>query len=103
MLLALRAKLTTPSMLLKVPGILNVAKTTVRTDLPTARFEDFIKLAQHIDTSKVQTFVLGPTVYASQPPMSQTGGVYELVLNMARVKKWSIDQFGTDSTYYTAP
>jgi len=103
LLLALRAKLTTPSMLLKVPGILSVAKGTVRTDLPQSRFEDFINLAQHIDASKVQSFVLGPNTYASQPPMSQTGGVYELVLNMTRIKKWSIDQFGTDSTYYAAP
>ncbi len=103
LLLALRAKLTQPGMLLKLPDILNVAKQTVRTDLPTSRFEDFVNLAQNIDTSKVQTFVLGPNVYASQPPMSQTGGVYELVLDMARIKTWSIAQFGADSTYSPAP
>lgn len=98
-LLALRAKLTSPSMLLKLPDILQVAKQTVRTDLPTSQFDQYIKLAQSIDPSKVQTVVLGPSKFSYSPPMSQTNGIYELVLNMDALKKWSIAQFGADSTY----
>lgn len=100
LLLALRAKLTTPSMLLKIPDILQVAKETVRTDLPTSEFERFINLAQHVDTKNVKSFVLGPP-YAVNPPASTTGGTYMLVPDMARIKAWSVKLFGSDSAYST--
>jgi len=102
LLLALRTKLTSPSMLPKLPGILQIAGDTVRTNLPSDRLEEFITLARNVDTKSVQQFVLGPP-YATSPPMSTTGGVYTLVLDMKLIMKLSIRLFGSDSRYYTGP
>lgn len=98
LLVALRAKLTSPGMLPKLPSIIQVAGDTVRTNLPTDRLDQFISLARNVDTSTIQRYVLGPP-YSIHPPTSSTGGIYELRLQMDRMARLSIKLFGNDSRY----
>ena len=49
----------------------------------------------------VRRFVLGPP-YARNPPKGTPGG-YQLVLDMDRMAKLSIDLFGQQSRYAAAP
>jgi len=48
----------------------------------------------------VKRVVLGPP-YAKNPPVGTPGG-YQLILDMDRIAKLSIDLFGADSSYATA-
>ncbi|MEX2183227.1 MAG: LCP family protein [Chloroflexota bacterium] len=98
-LLALRSQLTTPEALGNLPGLLDAAADTVRTNFPSDRVGEMIDLAQRIDTDSVRQIVLGPTKYATRPPYSETGGIYELRLKMDALAALSIEIFGQDSRY----
>ncbi len=98
LLVALRAKLTSASMLPKLPEVISVAGDTVRTNLPTDRFEEFIGLAREVDTKAIDRYVL-TYPYAFHPPMSSTGGVWTLQLHMDKVAALSKKLFGDDSRY----
>jgi polyisoprenyl-teichoic acid--peptidoglycan teichoic acid transferase len=102
-LLALRDKLTRPSMLPKLPGILDAAGDTVRTNFPSDRVGEMIDLAQSVDTDKVRQYVLGPSKYAERAPYSETGGVYKLRLKVDALAKLSIAIFGPASRYASLP
>jgi len=102
-LLALRTKLTRPSMLPELPGILDAAADTVKTNFPSDRIAEMIELAQKVDTESVRQYVLGPTKYAERPPYSETGGEYKLRLKLDALAKLSIDVFGDDSRYASLP
>jgi len=98
LLLALRARLTSPDMITKLPDVIRVAGDTVRTNVPTDRLEAFISLARSLDSKAAQRFVLGPP-YATHPPSETTGGIYTLRLDMAKLAKLSVELFGSDSRY----
>jgi LCP family protein required for cell wall assembly len=98
LLLALRAKLTSPDMITKLPDIIKVAGDTIRTNFDTGRLEEMIAIARGVDSKSVQQFVLGPG-YATHPPNNTTGGIYTLKLDLVRVAKLSIRLFGSDSRY----
>ena len=98
LLVALEKKLTTADMLPKLPSILQEASNAVRTNFPAERLGDMIALARDIPDGQITQKVLGPP-FAINPPPAQSGGVYELVLQMDLVKKLSITLFGTDSLY----
>jgi len=102
LLIALRKKLTSPTMLPKLPALLKAAAQTVRTDFPQDKVADMVALVRGIDDSSIQRYVLGPP-YSTHPPNTATGGIYTLKLNMARVAKLSAKLFGADSRYYVAP
>ena len=102
-LLALRDKLTKPSMLPELPGILDAAGDTVRTNFPSARVGEMIDLAQRVETDEVRQVVLGPSKYATRPPYSETGGVYKLRLKVDALARLSIDIFGNASRYASLP
>jgi anionic cell wall polymer biosynthesis LytR-Cps2A-Psr (LCP) family protein len=98
-LLALREQLTQPDMLPQIPDLLDAAGDTIRTNFPSDRVGEMVDLAQRIDTDTVTQVVLGPRTYATVPPTSETGGIYELRLNMDAVARLSIQIFGDASTY----
>lgn len=102
-LLALRDKLTTPAMLEKLPGILDTAGDTIRTNFPSERVGEMIDLAQRVDRETVRQYVLGPSKYAVRPPLSETGGIYKLRLKMDALAALSIDIFGSSSRYASLP
>lgn len=102
-LLALRTKLTRPSMLPELPGILDAAADTVKTNFPSDRIAEMIELAQKVDSESIRQYVLGPSKYAERPPYSETGGEYKLRLKMDALAKLSIDVFGEASRYASLP
>jgi LCP family protein required for cell wall assembly len=100
-LLSLRGKLTSPQMLPQLPQILDVAGDTIRTNFPSDRINEMIELATRVNDDDTFRAVLGPP-YATNPPLSSTGGIYTLKLDMEKVAALSIELFGADSRYAAA-
>jgi polyisoprenyl-teichoic acid--peptidoglycan teichoic acid transferase len=100
LLVALRAKLTTPEMLARLPGLLDAAADTVRTNLPQDRLMEFVDLARGIEGESIKRYVLGPP-YSVHPPTASTGGIYILKLDEARIAALSVELFGDESRYAT--
>ena len=67
-LLALRDKLTQPEMLPELPGILDMAGKTMRTNFPSDRIGEMVDLASGWTREDVRQYVLGPSKYAGPPP-----------------------------------
>ncbi len=101
LLIALEQKLTDPAMLPKLPDILNDAKDTLVTNFPPDRLGDMLEIAQRVDDENITRKVLNSIT--SRPPLSTTGGVYILKLDMKKMAKLSVDLFGEDSRYYEPP
>jgi LCP family protein required for cell wall assembly len=97
-LVALRAKLTSPQMLPKIPELVGLAGDTIRTNFPTDRLDEMLTIANNVDDESIVQKVLGPP-YALHPPSSTTGGIYTLQLDMERLAKLSIELFGNQSAY----
>ncbi len=101
-LLALRKKIVDPTMLPRLPELITLAGKTLKTNFPTDRLSEFLKIAQDADDSKVRQVVLGPRRYATNPPLSEAGGQYILVPKMDAIAEISIELFGADSAYAAA-
>ncbi len=101
LLVALRDRLTDPTLLPKLPGIIDALSRTVRTNFPQDRLNEMLTVSQSVeDDEGIRRVVLGPP-YAKNPPAGTPGG-YQLVLDMERLAKLSIELFGTDSRYAAA-
>jgi LCP family protein required for cell wall assembly len=100
LLLALRAKLTDPVMLPKIPEVLELASAMIRTNFPPDRIDEMLSLAGGVDDATVARYVLRPPTYSEHPPTNTTGGTYILRLHLAEVAKLSIQLFGEESSYY---
>lgn len=101
LLLALRARLTDPALLPQVPAIIDAGARTVRTNFPQDRLGEMIELGQSIEgDDSIKRVVLGPP-YARNPPPGTPGG-YQLILDMDRLAKLSLDLYGEDSAYASA-
>lgn len=100
-LLALRSRLLDPAMLPRIPEILDALADTISTNYPPDRVAEAIDLGRSIDDGNIRQHVLGPP-YSWHPPTSQTGGIWELRLDMDRVAQLSIELFGDDSRYAQA-
>jgi anionic cell wall polymer biosynthesis LytR-Cps2A-Psr (LCP) family protein len=101
LLVALKDEMTDPSVLAKLPQLLDVASQTVTTNVPPEKARDYIELAGSIDEANISRYVLGPP-YAVHPPTNTTGGTYILRLDLTKVAVLSVDLFGTDSRYFGA-
>jgi anionic cell wall polymer biosynthesis LytR-Cps2A-Psr (LCP) family protein len=101
LLVALRNRLTDPSLLPKLPSIITTASKILRTNFPRDRVSEMLTIGQAIGADDLtRQVVLGPP-YAVNPPSGTPGG-YQLVLDMNRLAKLSLELFGADSTYATA-
>jgi polyisoprenyl-teichoic acid--peptidoglycan teichoic acid transferase len=98
LLVSLRAKMGTATMLAKLPSILQVAGRTISTNFPSDQIRDYLILAKQVDTKNIQQFVLGPP-YSVSPPENTTGGTYILRMDFSKVAALSIQLFGRDSAY----
>ena len=98
LLVALRARLTDPTLLPSLPSIIDAGSRVVRTNFPQDRLDEMLTVAQSIEGDEgITRIVLGPP-YARNPPAGTPGG-YQLVLDMDRLAKLSIELFGADSRY----
>ncbi|HWP63128.1 MAG TPA: LCP family protein [Candidatus Binatia bacterium] len=95
LLIALRDKLTDPTMLPKIPGLLQAAGNTIRTNFPAERLPDMLDLGRQIGSDSIARKVLGPP-YATR---ATDTSIYMLVPDMAAFARVSIELFGSDSRY----
>jgi LCP family protein required for cell wall assembly len=95
---ALRLKMTTPAGLRQLPGLLDAASRTIRTDFPAERLRDYLALAKEVGDAQTQRYVLGPP-YARTP--TTPGSTYVLLIDRDRIASLSIKVFGSDSAYAT--
>lgn len=101
LLVALRAKLTSPAVLPNLASVLQALSRTIQTDYPVGNLSDGLALSKQIDGSAISHIVLGPP-YAKNPPARVSGGIYMLVFDMKRLEKLSVSLFGADSAYHAA-
>ncbi len=101
LLVALRNRLTDPTLLPQLPDIITAGSQVVRTNFPQERLEEMLTVAQGAEGEEgIRRVVLGPP-YARNPPAGTPGG-YQLVLDMARLADLSIELYGADSRYAAA-
>jgi len=101
LLLALRTRLTDPTLLPQLPAIIEAGSNTLRTNFPRDRLQEMLAVGRAIESDDgIRRVVLGPP-YAKNPPPGTPGG-YQLIIDMDRLAKLSIELFGTDSRYATA-
>jgi LCP family protein required for cell wall assembly len=101
LLLALRAKMTDPANLGRLPAVLDAAAQTIRTNFPPDRLDEMIGLAERLGDGSIQRFVLQPPTYSIHPPTATTFGTYILRLKLDAVRALSVSLFGDDSAYWT--
>jgi LCP family protein required for cell wall assembly len=101
LLVALRAKLTDPAMVVRIPDLLKVAGDTIRTNFPPDRIDEMVSLILDVNEADIRRVVLQPPAYSVHPPTSTTGGTYILRLHMDAVRQLSVSLFGEDSEFWT--
>ncbi len=100
LLVALQHKLIDPAMIPNLPGILQAATKTLKTNFPPDQLSAMLQLARKTSEASIKRYVLGPP-YTTHP--TNITSVYILVPDMARIAKLSVSIFGPDSRYYVAP
>ena len=88
-------------MLPKLPDILNDAKDALVTNFPPDQLGDMLDGRQA--RRRQEHHPQGPQLDHDRPPLSTTGGIYLLKLDMKKLAKFSVDLFGEDSRYYVPP
>jgi LCP family protein required for cell wall assembly len=98
LLVALRRKLVDPAMLPNLPGLLQDATKTLKTNFPPDRISEVLALARLTDEKAIKKYVLGPP-YSNHPTNLAT---YILIPDMERIAKLSVELFGGQSRYAEA-
>jgi LCP family protein required for cell wall assembly len=96
-LVALKQKVTSPSVLPNLGRLLSLAGKYIATDFPLSTARDYVAAVQHVTV--VEKCVLAPP-YSYHPPTGSTGGYWTSQLDMTRVARLSVELFGQDSRYY---
>jgi LCP family protein required for cell wall assembly len=99
LLVALGKKLADPTMLPKLPDIVRAAGDTVRTNFPPDRISNMLDIGMDLSDPRIKQYVLGPP-YAKYP--DPPTGTYELILDMDRIARLSVNLFGAESAYAPA-
>ena len=91
-------------MLPELPGILDAAGDTVKTNFPSDRIAEMIELAQKVDSDNGPP--VRPRSVASTPiarPTARPAAIYKLRLKMDALAKLSIESSGERSRYASLP
>jgi polyisoprenyl-teichoic acid--peptidoglycan teichoic acid transferase len=99
LLVALGKKLADPAMFPKLPDLVWAAGDTIRTNFPPDRLGEMLDLGSAVDDAAIQRYVLGPP-YATYP--TQASATYQLIPDLGRLSRLSIQLFGADSAYAAA-
>ena len=95
LLVALRRKLVDPAMLPNLPGLLQDATKTLKTNFPPDRISEVLDLTRRTGEAATKKYVLGPP-YSNHPTNLST---YILIPDMKRIAKLSVELFGDESRY----
>lgn len=96
LLVAAAHKMAAPSMLGRLPDLMNQAASLVRTNFPASRVADMVDFAQSVPLSNYDEYVLGPPYSIS----TSTATASTTCLQLDKVAPLSVKLFGTDSRYY---
>ena len=99
LLLALRSKLSDPSVITNLPGILDAAAQLIRTNAPLDRLPDLLQIVMRSSAADTTNLVLDPPNYAGRVFNSAGEPTSMTQLNMDAVAQLSIQLFGSDSRY----
>ncbi len=99
LLLALRLKLSDPTVLPHLPELLDGLSRIIATNFPADLVGDVLSLSKQIPSENVVHYVLGPPLAMRSP----TTTVYSLIPDLPAIAKWSRQVFGSDSRYASAP
>jgi hypothetical protein len=83
-------------MLPKIPDIVGAVGNAIKSNFPPDRLGEMLDIGTSLDDPKIKQYVLGPP-YATYP--NQSSGIYELVLDMDKIARLSMNLFGADSAY----
>ena len=99
-ILALRDRLSDPSVIASLPSIVDAVSAVIRTNAPLDRLPEILQVALATDSASTRQVVLGPPRFAHRAE-DATGGLNEL--EMFEVRALSIELFGADSLYLQRP
>jgi polyisoprenyl-teichoic acid--peptidoglycan teichoic acid transferase len=97
LLVALGRKLSEPAMLGRLPAVLKAAQQTIRTNVPPDQLQQLLDVGRSVQDESIRQIVLGPPYAVRAPDPTR----YVLALDQARVRKLSLELFGTDSQFAT--
>ena len=95
-LAAVAHRMATPDMAVHLLDLMGQAASLVKTNFPSSRVAEMVKLAQSAPASNYANYVLGPPYSVS----SATANASTSCLQLDKVAPVSIKLFGTDSRYY---
>ena len=98
-LLALRAKLNDPGVLVNLPAIVDAVSEIVRTDAPLDRLPDIVSIVQRTNSADTRRFVLGPPEYAHRITRADGTQSFATQLDLNNVGRLSVELFGELSRY----
>jgi LCP family protein required for cell wall assembly len=102
-LLALRTKMNDPRLMANLPGVLYVLSNIVRTNAPLDRLPDLVSIGLASANAEPRRVVLAPPRYAQAVVNAAGDRTFMTMLRMDAVAELSVELFGPDSRYYTAP
>jgi LCP family protein required for cell wall assembly len=99
-LVALLHRMSQPSEILALPGLISTVGSSVTTDFPANKVADYVALGQSVTTDNIKQVVLAPPTYS-------TTGISKLTSSTCllndKVAALSVQWFGVDSTWYGKP
>ncbi len=95
LIIALEKKLASPTMLPRLPRIIQALGNTIRTNYPADGLGEALDAAKRVDESNITRVVLGPP-YALR---SSDPTTYSLTLDMHKLAALSVELFGSASAY----
>lgn len=106
-LLQLRKKLSDPTIIVRLPEVLDAVASTVRTDLPPDGLNEALSLARESQGATAGQIWLGPPRYAMEIPSTDIDLENAAELRMDQVAELSLQLWGdasrySDSGYYQA-
>ena len=97
-LLALRNRLTDPSVVPQIPSLMSALGDTIRTNFPPERLDEILDLARRVNDDDVERIVLGPSKYSER---ATDTNLYILIPKLDAIEKTSVDLYGEDSRFWT--
>ena len=97
-LLALRNRLTDPTVVPQIPSLMSALGDTIRTNFPPERLDEILDLARRVNDDDVERIVLGPSKYSER---ATDTNLYMLIPKLDAIEKTSVDLYGEDSRFWT--
>jgi LCP family protein required for cell wall assembly len=97
-LVALEHKMADPSLVLRLPEMMQTVGGMLRTNYPASKVADMVAIGQNIPKENITQVVLGPPY--SVADSAPSSGMWVSCLRLDKVAELSIVLFGKESRYY---